>query len=157
MKMAPVPAFPIATPGDKLPIAKMKLPPDFKAEVWASDVLDARGLQGDKGHGIRVLAVSWPARSPWSTRAAKRGQDPRREAVSCQRHPSSYKGSLYVAARDITRFCHDDIENRLDAPPGAGDGLRQAARRGAARLEVHQVGPDGKLYVPIGALRASSA
>ena len=50
MKMAPVPAFPIPTAADKLPIAKMKLPPGFKAEVWASDVLDARGLrQGDKG------------------------------------------------------------------------------------------------------------
>ena len=50
MKMEPVPAFPIPTPADKLPVAKLKLPPGFKAEVWASDILDARGLrQGDKG------------------------------------------------------------------------------------------------------------
>ena len=34
--MAPVPAFPIATPADKLPIAKMKVPPGFKVEVYAS-------------------------------------------------------------------------------------------------------------------------
>ena len=48
--MAPVPAFPIPTPADKLPIAKMKVPPGFKVEVYAANVLDARGLrQGDKG------------------------------------------------------------------------------------------------------------
>ena len=52
-QMAPVPAFPIPTPADKLPIAKMKVPPGFKVEVWASDILDARGLrQGDKGWRI---------------------------------------------------------------------------------------------------------
>ena len=44
-KMAPVPAFPIPTPADKLPVAKMKLPPGFKAEVYASNILDARGLR----------------------------------------------------------------------------------------------------------------
>ena len=49
-QMAPVPAFPIPTPADKPPVAKMKVPPGFKVEVFASDVLDARGLrQGDKG------------------------------------------------------------------------------------------------------------
>ena len=43
--MAPVPAFPVATEASKLPIAKMKLPPGFKAEVYASNLLDARGLR----------------------------------------------------------------------------------------------------------------
>ena len=36
MKMAPVPAFPVPTPADQLPVKKFKLPPGFKAEVWAS-------------------------------------------------------------------------------------------------------------------------
>src|SRR5438309_6882695 len=49
-QMAPVPAFPIPTPADKLPIAKMKVPPGFKVELYAANVFDARGLrQGDKG------------------------------------------------------------------------------------------------------------
>jgi hypothetical protein len=30
-QMAPVPAFPIPTPADKLPLAKMKVPPGFKS------------------------------------------------------------------------------------------------------------------------------
>src|SRR5678815_2447639 len=51
MKMAPVPSFPVPTPADQLPISKLKLPPGFKVEVWASGVLDARGLrQGEKGN-----------------------------------------------------------------------------------------------------------
>src|SRR5688572_30654156 len=49
-QMAPVPPFPIPTPTDKLPISKIKLPPGFKAEIWVSEILDARGMrQGDKG------------------------------------------------------------------------------------------------------------
>src|SRR6478736_742886 len=49
-QMAPVPAFPIPTPADKLPIAKMKVPPGFKVELYAAEILDARGLrEGDKG------------------------------------------------------------------------------------------------------------
>ncbi|MGH7317911.1 MAG: PQQ-dependent sugar dehydrogenase, partial [Candidatus Rokuibacteriota bacterium] len=49
-QMAPVPAFPIPTPVDKLPLAKIKVPAGFKVEVYASNVFDARGLrQGDKG------------------------------------------------------------------------------------------------------------
>src|SRR3974390_2274250 len=49
-KMAPVPAYPIPTPADKLPVAKIKLPPGFKAEVWASGILDARVMrEGDNG------------------------------------------------------------------------------------------------------------
>src|SRR5262249_24268067 len=49
-QLAPVPAFPIPTPADKLPIAKMKVPAGFKVEIYAANVFDARGLrQGDKG------------------------------------------------------------------------------------------------------------
>ena len=51
MKMAPVPAFPVPTPADQLPVKKFKLPPGFKVEIWASGMLDARGLrQGEKGN-----------------------------------------------------------------------------------------------------------
>ncbi len=48
--LAPVPSYPIPTAADQLPVSKIKLPPGFKAEVWASNILDARGMrQGDKG------------------------------------------------------------------------------------------------------------
>ena len=44
-KLAPVPSFPIPTAADQLPVAKLKVPPGFKVEVWAPGVLDARGLR----------------------------------------------------------------------------------------------------------------
>jgi hypothetical protein len=57
-QMAPVPAFPVPTPADKLPIAKMKVPEGFKVEVYAAEILDARGPpRGRQGHGVRELAV----------------------------------------------------------------------------------------------------
>src|SRR5688572_32863807 len=49
-KMAPVPAHPIPTAANKLPVSKIKVPEGFKVEVWASGILDARGMrEGDKG------------------------------------------------------------------------------------------------------------
>src|SRR5215813_1425479 len=48
--LAPVAPPPIATPADKLPVAKLKLPKGFNIEVYASGLTNARTLrQGDKG------------------------------------------------------------------------------------------------------------
>src|SRR5262249_23921469 len=50
MKLAPVPAPPIAAAVDKLPVDRLKLPKGFKIEVYASGIPDARSLRiGDKG------------------------------------------------------------------------------------------------------------
>ena len=151
MKMAPVPAFPIATPGDKLPIAKMKLPPGFKAEVWASDVLDARGLrQGDKGTVfVSSLFVAGKIYAVVD-KGGKREVKTLAEKLFLPNGIEFHKGSLYVATpKDITRY--DDIENRLDAPPApvmVYDKLPGEVPHGWKFIKV---GPDGKLYVPIGA------
>ena len=41
---------PIPTSADKLPVAKLKVPPGFKVEVFASGVPNARSIRiGDKG------------------------------------------------------------------------------------------------------------
>ncbi len=89
-----MPAFPIATPADKLP--KMKLPPGFKVEVYAANVLDARGLrQGDKGGKREVKTLL--------------------EKLELANGSEFHKGSLYVATpKAITRY--DAIENKLDGP-----------------------------------------
>ncbi len=151
MKMAPVPAFPIATPADKLPIAKMKLPPGFKAEVWASDVLDARGLrQGDKGTVfVSSLFVAGKIYAVVD-KGGKREVKTLAEKLFLPNGIEFHKGSLYVATpKDITRY--DDIENRLDAPPApvmVYDKLPGEVPHGWKFIKV---GPDGKLYVPIGA------
>src|ERR1051325_1773447 len=57
LKGHPVP--PVATPVDKLPIDKIKLPVGFKAEVWSSGHAGARTMvMGDKGTmfmGTRII------------------------------------------------------------------------------------------------------
>ncbi len=151
MKMAPVPAFPIPTAADKLPIAKMKLPPGFKVEVFASDILDARGLrQGDKGTvfvsslfvGGKLYAVV--------DNGGKREVKVLAEKLFLPNGIEFHKGSLYLASpKDIVRY--DNIEADLDtlpAPVMVYDKLPGDIPHGWKFIKV---GPDGKLYVPIGA------
>src|SRR5262245_53105284 len=49
-KLAPVAPPPIPAAADKLPTAKLKVPPGFNIEVYASGMANARSLvEGDKG------------------------------------------------------------------------------------------------------------
>src|SRR3974390_2966360 len=51
-KLAPVAPPPLPAPADKLPTAKLKLPPGFNIEVYASGIANTRSLRiGDKGTG----------------------------------------------------------------------------------------------------------
>ena len=116
-QMAPVPALPIPTPADKLPLAKIKLPPGFKAEVWASEVLDARSLrQGDKGTVfVSSLFVAGKIYAIVD-RGGKREVKTIAEKLMLPSGIEYHKGALYVATpKAITRY--DDIEARLDSPP----------------------------------------
>jgi len=151
MKMAPVPAFPIATPADKLPLAKIKLPPGFKAEVWASDVLDARGLrQGDKGTVfVSSLFVAGKIYAIVD-KGGKREVKTIAEKLFLPNGIEFANGSLYVATpKDITRY--DGIEDKLDSPPKpvmVYDKLPGEVPHGWKFIKR---GPDNKLYVNIGA------
>ena len=150
-KMAPVPAFPVATAADKLPVAKIKLPPGFKVEVWASGVLDARGLrQGDKGTVfVSSLFVAGKIYAI-TDKGGKREVKTIAEKLFLPNGIEFYKGSLYVATpKDITRY--DNIEANLDNPPKpvmVYDKLPGDVPHGWKFIKI---GPDGKLYVPIGA------
>jgi glucose/arabinose dehydrogenase len=151
MKMAPVPAFPIATAADKLPVAKIKLPPGFKAEVWASDILDARGMrQGSKGTVfVSSLFVAGKVYAVVD-KGGKREVKTIAEKLFLPNGIEFVKGSLYVATpKDITRY--DNIEDKLDSPPApvmVYDKLPGEVPHGWKFIKL---GPDGKLYVPIGA------
>jgi glucose/arabinose dehydrogenase len=151
MKMAPVPAFPIATEASKLPVAKMKLPPGFKAEVYASDVLDARSLRlGDKGTVfVSSLFVAGKVYAIVD-QGGKRQVKTIAEKLNAPNGIAFHRGALYVATpKDIVRY--DNIEASLDKPPApvmVYDKLPGDVPHGWKYLRV---GPDGKLYVPIGA------
>jgi glucose/arabinose dehydrogenase len=149
--MAPVPAFPIPTPADKLPIAKMKLPPGFKAEVYASNLLDARGLrQGDKGTVfVSSLFVAGKLYAIVDT-GGKREVKTLAEKLELPNGIEFHKGSLYVATpKQISRY--DNIEDKLD---NIGDGTviyKDLPGDIPHGWKFIKIGPDGKLYVPVGA------
>ncbi len=151
LKMAPIAPFPIPTPADQLPVAKMKLPPGFKAEVWASGILDARGLrQGDQGtvfvSSMSVAGKIYAVVDKGERREVKTIAD----GLFMPNGIEFYGGSLFVATpKDITRY--DRIESRLDDPPApvmVYDRLPGQMAHGGRFIKM---GPDGKLYVSIGA------
>ena len=114
-RMAPVPAFPIPTAVDQLPTKKLKLPPGFKVETWASRLLDARGLrQSDKGTvfvstlfvGNKVYALPGNGKGQAKTII---DNTPFATGIAYN------KGSLYLATNTkILRY--DNIDDKLDNP-----------------------------------------
>jgi glucose/arabinose dehydrogenase len=151
MQMAPVPAFPVPTPADTLPIAKMKVPPGFKVEVYASGVFDARGLrQGDKGT-VFVSSLSGAGKIyALVDRGGTREVKTIAEKLMLPNGIEFHTGALYVATpRTIMRY--DDIEDRLDNPPQPALVYDQLPGDVPHGWKFIKIGPDGKLYVPVGA------
>ena len=152
-KMAPVPAFPIPTAAEDLPTKKLKVPPGFKVETWASGVLDARELrQGDKGNifvstlfvGNKVYVL--PEKAVNGMREPKTIIDKTEQATGID----FYKGSLYFAThKKIVRY--DNVEDKLDnlGEPTAvlTDKLPGGSDHSWKYLRVH----NDKLYYNIGA------
>jgi glucose/arabinose dehydrogenase len=150
-QMAPVPPSPIPTPADKLPVGKIKLPAGFKVEVWAPEVLDPRGLRlGDKG--TVFVSTNFVAGKIYAVvdKGGKREVKTLAEKLMLPNGIEFHKGALYVATpRAITRY--DDIEDTLDKPKEpvlVYDKLPGVVPHGWKFIKI---GPDGKLYVPVGA------
>ncbi len=138
------------TPAQTLPLDKIKLPPGFSIEVLVR-VDNARGMAlGTKGtlfvgsmRAGKVVAVRTVAGAP-----------PKISTVATNLNlPAGVAfrdGALYVSAVDrILRF--DDIEDRLDHPPApavVSDRFPSETHHGWKFIAF---GPDGKLYVPVGA------
>ncbi|MGH9364661.1 MAG: PQQ-dependent sugar dehydrogenase [Thermoanaerobaculia bacterium] len=138
--------------GEDLPVEAIRLPPGFTIRVWAR-VPNARSLaMGPKGTvfiGTRsdggVFAVK-PGPSPevgGKVVAIARGlQMPNGVAVR--------DGALYVA--EVSRLLRfDDIEARLDTPPAPAVVTDRFPKDTHHGWKFIAFGPDGLLYVPVGA------
>ena len=135
----------------KLPVEKIKLPPGFEISVFADNVPNARAMSlGDHGTlfvGSRragnVYAVKIRDNKAVKTLTIASGLD-MPVGVAFR------SGALYVS--DVSRILRfDNIEARLEAPP------RPAIVSDRFPSDTHHgwkfiaFGPDGMLYVPVGA------
>lgn len=146
-------AFLAAPCGAAVALDSLTLPPGFKIETYAADVPNARQLAlGAKG---TVFAGSRDAGKVYALTDAD--GDGRAEKVrilaSGLRLPSGiafHGGDLYIGAVDRILVLRD-IENHLDQPPKlevVTDKLPGETHHGWKFIAF---GPDGRLYVPIGA------
>lgn len=147
-KLAPVAPPPIPAAADKLPTAKLKLPPGFNIEVYASGIPNARSLRlGDEGTlfvGNRFIGKVFAI-------VKKDGKTEMKTIAEGLHRPNGlafHKGTLYVAELSkVWRF--DNIEKNLDKPEKKliYDNLPKDEAHGWKFIAV---GPDEKLYVPVG-------
>ena len=150
--LRPIPTSPIAPKTDKLPLAKIKLPPGFKAELFSH------------GHaGGRTMVMTPGGTMFMGSRAIGRvyavvGKGDKQQVKIIAKgltHPNGIAfrdGSLYVFAINKV-YRYDDIEKKLDNP-GTPVELTKAYD---LPPEIHHnwkyvdFGPDGKMYVQVGA------
>lgn len=149
-KLAPLPGKMTVTPASEIPIDKLKLPPGFKIEVWATGMPGARAMaRGDNGKiyiGTRAIGRVYELSDNGKERTS-------RVVVDKLVQPAGVafkNGSLYVMAiNKVLRY--DGIEKNPTVAP-----VDLTAKFNLPPEQHHNwkyiaFGPDGKLYVPFGA------
>jgi glucose/arabinose dehydrogenase len=150
VKLAPVPALPIATAPDKLPTTQLKLPEGFNIEVYAAGLTNARSLrvddQGTVFVSTRVLDRVYAVTN-------KNGEREVKTVVKGMNSPNGIAlqgGALFIA--EINKISMiKDVENHLEGdakPLVIYSDLPSDAPHGWKFLTV---GPDNKLYFNVGA------
>ena len=148
-KLAPVAPPPIAAAPDKLPIAKLKVPPGFNIEVYAAGMANARSLaEGDKGTvfvGSRLVGNVYAI-------ANKDGKRSVKVLASGLHRPNGVafrNGTLYIA--ELSKVSKiDKVEDSLDSPAKLTMIYDNLPKDEAHGWKFIAIGPDNKLYVPVG-------
>jgi glucose/arabinose dehydrogenase len=148
-KLAPVAAPPLAAAADKLPTAKLKVPAGFNIEVYASGMANARSLAlGDKGTvfvGSRLVGKVYAITNKDGKREVK-------TLYSDMYRPNGVafkNGTLYIA--ELSKVSKvDKIEDMLDSPPKPTMIYDSLPKDEAHGWKFIAIGPDNKLYVPVG-------
>lgn len=148
--LAPVAGRMTATPAADIPVASYKLPPGFKAEIWATGMPGARAMArapngkiyiGTRGIG-RVYEVTDNGTARTSRVVVDKLVQPAGVAFN--------NGALYVMAIDkVLRF--DGIHTNPAAAPVDMTTAFQLPKEQHHNWKYIAFGPDGKLYVPFGA------
>ncbi|HEY8337886.1 MAG TPA: PQQ-dependent sugar dehydrogenase [Tardiphaga sp.] len=148
-KLAPVAPPPIASAADKLPTAKLKLPPGFNVEVYAAGMANARTLrEGDKGTvfvGSRLVDKVYAVINKDGKRSVK-------VLASGLYRPNglAFKdGTLYIA--ELSKISKiEKVEDVLENPPKPTMIYDDLPKDEAHGWKFVGIGPDNKLYVPVG-------
>ena len=134
----------------RLPLERIKLPPGFEISVFADNVPEARSLALGAN---QVLFVGTRASSVYAVRYRDAKATQVITLASDLRMPNGVAvrdGALYVAeVSRILRF--DDIEKHLAAPPRPVVVADRFPRETHHGWKFIRFGPDGWLYVPVGA------
>ena len=151
LAIAIVLATPAAAQRPPIPVERIRLPPGFEISVFADNVPNARSMALGKGDvlfvGTRTVGKIY----------AVRHRDGRATQVltiaSGLNMPNGVAvrdGALYVAeVSRVLRF--DAIESRLDNPPAPVVVTEVFPRDAHHGWKFIRFGPDGLLYVPVGA------
>ncbi len=136
-------------------LSQIRLPPGYAIEVWADDLPNARSM-ARSARGTLFVGTRTGGGRVYAVREGQGGKREVRVIASGLNAPNgvAYRdGALYVAEIDrITRY--DDIDARLDRgtetlpAPVTIATLPKDRHHGWRYIAF---GPDGKLYVPIGA------
>jgi len=148
-KLAPIAPPPIAAAPDKLPIAKLKVPQGFNIEVYAAGMANARSLaEGDKGTvfvGTRLVGNVYAVTNKDGKRSVK-------VLASGLYRPNGVafkNGTLYIAELSkVSRI--DKVEDNLDSSPKPTMIYDDLPKDEAHGWKFIAIGPDNKLYVPVG-------
>ena len=150
LKLAPVSGPVLPTRADKLPTAMLHVPEGFKVEVFASGLPDARSMRlGDKG----TLFVGSRVRDKVYAVVPGPNGNVVKVIASGLHRPNGlafHDGALYVAELSkIWRY--DNIEANLDSPPKPVLVYEDLPTDEPHGWKFIAIGPDNKLYVPVGA------
>jgi glucose/arabinose dehydrogenase len=148
-KLAPVAPPPLAAAADKLPTAKLKLPAGFNIEVYASGMANARSLAvGDKG----TVFVGSRLVDKVHAIVDKDGKRTVKVLASGLYRPNGVafrNGTLYIA--ELSKVSKiDHVEDNLDNPPKPTMIYDNLPKDEAHGWKFIGIGPDNKLYVPVG-------
>ena len=143
--------FRVAPASAALPIEQIKLAPGFEISVFAEDVINARSLVlgdsqtlfvGTRNEG-KVYAIKHDGIKAQKVFTLATGLN-RPNGVAFR------KGSLFVA--EVNRILrYDNIETQLEKPPAPVVVTTQFPNDNSHGWKFISFGPDGSLYVPVGA------
>ncbi|WP_229176056.1 PQQ-dependent sugar dehydrogenase, partial [Bradyrhizobium ivorense] len=145
----PVAPPPLPAAPDKLPLAKLKVPAGFNVEVYAAGMANARSLAlSDKGTvfvGSRLVDKVYAIVNKDGKRSVK-------VVASGLYRPNgvAFKdGTLYIA--ELSKVSKiDNIDDVLDNPPKPTLIYDKLPKDEAHGWKFIAIGPDNKLYVPVG-------